>query len=315
MKQTDTIHKLIIQFFYTFSSLQKKMNHRRFPSSLFPLPIIFVLQVMLGIPHSLGIPEAYNNCSNAQFRCGRISVGYPFSGDGIPHFCGHPGLQLDCKNDTATIEIVNVRYQVLDIYPDRQTLRIARQDLIKNDLCNPKFQNSTLDYKVFDFPNARNYANVTLLFDCSNLTQTHLGNSNSSVNRSTGHNDWVLQKVVGSVSCATRVTVPILRSSLEVNLNYSSLLGGLQKGFEVKWKEDNQVCHKCMHTGGACGFGNTSQTICYCPNEKNPSDEITECPRPGMHFNFSSTSEDLKILFYYYYFLQFFFEQQEKISS
>ncbi|XWS30743.1 hypothetical protein CRYUN_Cryun23aG0015200 [Craigia yunnanensis] len=259
------------------------MNHRRFPSSLFPLPIIFVLQVMLGIPHSLGIPEAYNNCRGAQFKCGNIFAEYPFSGDGIPHFCGHPGLPLDCENGTATIKIVNVRYQVLAINPGRQTLRIARQDLIKNDLCNPKFQNSTLDYKLFDFANARDYANVTLLYDCSNLTETHLGNSSYSVNRSTGYNDWVLRKVDGYVSCSTRVTVPILRSSLEAKLNYSSLLGGLQKGFEVKWKEDSQVCQKCKDTGGVCGFGDRNQTNCHCPNEKKPSHEMTECSRPGFN--------------------------------
>ncbi|XWS30740.1 hypothetical protein CRYUN_Cryun23aG0014900 [Craigia yunnanensis] len=260
------------------------MNHRCFPSSLFPLPIIFVLQVMLGIPYSLGIPEAYNNCRDAHFKCGNISAGYPFSGDRIPHFCGHPGLQLYCENGIATIKIVNVRYQVLTINPGSQTLRIARQDLIKNNLCNPKFQNSSLDYKLFDLANARDYANVTLLYDCSNLTQTQLGNSNSSVNRSTGYNDWVLRNVNGSESCSTGVTVPILRSSLEVKLNYSSLLGGLQEGFEVKWKEDSQVCQKCKDTGGVCGFGVTNQTNCYCPNETNPLDEMKECPRQAYVF-------------------------------
>ncbi|XWS30742.1 hypothetical protein CRYUN_Cryun23aG0015100 [Craigia yunnanensis] len=241
------------------------MKDRRFPSSLFPLHIIFVLQVVLGIPQSLGIPEAYNNCRDAQFKCGNISAGYPFFGHGRPDFCGHPGLQLYCENDTPTIEIINIRYQVLDIHPDRQTLRIARQDLMKNDLCSPKFQNSTLDYKLFDFANALDYANVTLLYACSNLTQTHLGSSNYSVNISTSYND---PEVVGSVSCSTRVTVPILRSSLEVKVTHSSLLGGLQEGFEVKWKEDSQVCQKCKNTGGACGFGITNQTNCYCPNEK-----------------------------------------------
>ncbi|XWS30745.1 hypothetical protein CRYUN_Cryun23aG0015400 [Craigia yunnanensis] len=255
------------------------MNHRRSPSSFFPLPIIFVLQVMLGIPHSLGSPELYEGCRDAQFKCGNISAGYPFSGDGIPPFCGHPDLQLDCENDTPIIEIVNVRYQVLDIHPDRQTLWIARLDFIKNDLCNPEFPNSTLDYEPFDFAYTLDYAKVTLLYNCSNLTQTPLGHLNCNVNRAAGYNVWVLSEVVESVSCSARVTVPILRSSWKAILDYSSLRGGLQEGFEVKWKEDRHLCQMCNETGGECRFNWVNETICYCPNANEKWDEKTGCTR------------------------------------
>ncbi|XWS30748.1 hypothetical protein CRYUN_Cryun23aG0015700 [Craigia yunnanensis] len=234
---------------------------------------------MLGIPHSLGSPELYEGCRDAQFKCGNISAGYPFSGDGIPPFCGHPDLQLDCENGTPIIEIVNVRYQVLDIHPDRQTLWIARLDFIKNDLCNPEFPNSTLDYEPFDFAYTLDYAKVTLLYNCSNLTQTPLGHLNCNVNRAAGYNVWVLSEVVESVSCSARVTVPILRSSWKVILDYSSLRGGLQEGFEVKWKEDRHLCQMCKETGGECGFNSVNETICYCPNANEKWEGKTVCTR------------------------------------
>ncbi|XWS30730.1 hypothetical protein CRYUN_Cryun23aG0013500 [Craigia yunnanensis] len=255
------------------------MNHRRFPSSLFPLPIIFVLQVMLGIPHSLCSPEAYKDCRDTQFECGNISAGYPFTRhDGSFPYCGYPSLQLNCENDTSIIEIVDERYQVLDIHPDRQTLRIARKEFIENDLCNQEFQNSTLDSELFDFVNAPGCANVTLLYGCANSIQTFLGHFNCSLNRAGYKDFWVVSEDMDYVPCSGSVTVPILQSTVE-NFNYSLLVRDLQEGFEVKWKQYSQVCRKCEETGGACGVGSANQTICYCPNEKNPLDEKAGCTR------------------------------------
>ncbi|XP_022771996.1 LEAF RUST 10 DISEASE-RESISTANCE LOCUS RECEPTOR-LIKE PROTEIN KINASE-like 2.4 isoform X2 [Durio zibethinus] len=255
------------------------MNPRRFPSSLFPLLIIFVFQVKLGIPQSLGYPDRYTECRNPQFKCGNISAGYPFSGDGIPSFCGHPGLQLDCENDTPTIEIVNVKYQVLAIHTESQTIRIARQDFIKNNLCDPEFPNSILDNKLFDFIHAPGFAHVTLLYDCLHVIQTNLGHFNCSVNRKNYRNVWVVPaEFNSSVPCSANVTVPVLRSPLAKNFDYLLLLGELNEGFEVKWKLDSIACSKCIGTGGACGFGFNSQTICLCPNATNPWAEIPECP-------------------------------------
>ncbi|XWS75498.1 hypothetical protein CRYUN_Cryun01aG0094200 [Craigia yunnanensis] len=258
------------------------MNQRRFPSSLFPLPIIFVLQVMLGIPQSLGNPEFFKACRDAQFICGNISAEFPFPGPSIPSDCGHPVLKLDSKNHTPIIEINNVRYQVLDIHPDRQTLRIARLDIYNIGLCNLEFQNSALDYKLFDFVNASDYANVTLVYGCPNLAQTLPGHSNCKVHRAGYEDVWVVPEVIGSVPCSARVTVPIVRSSLAGICNYSLLLEGLKEGFEVKWKQDSQVCQKCKGTGGVCGFGFAYKTICFCTNP-HILEEQTECPPLNPH--------------------------------
>ena len=230
---------------------------------------------MLGIPQSLGNLEFYKACCNAQFICGNISAGFPFSGPGIPPDCGHPGLQLDCKNDTPTIEIYYVRYQVLDIHPD--PLRIARQEIYIISLCKPEFQNSVLDYKLFDFVNASGYANVTLLYGCLNLTQTLHFNYSANIH---GYKDvWVVSEGISSVSCPANVKVPIVRSFLAGIFNYLLLLEGSKVGFEVKWKQDRQVCQKFKRTGGACGFDPANQTTCFCPNA-NFLEELTECP-PG----------------------------------
>ncbi|XVF71597.1 hypothetical protein PTKIN_Ptkin12aG0051300 [Pterospermum kingtungense] len=290
-------------------------HHHRFLSSLFiPLSIFFVLiQVILEIPLSLGDTEAYETCRDARFKCGNISAGYPFSWDGIPLGCGQPDLQLLCENDTTTvIEIDDVRYEVLDIlpiFPDGQTLRIARQDYINNDSCNPGFQNRIPGYGPFQLVNASDHANVTLLYDCRNLKQRPLGHFNCS-----GHGDsykdiWVVSGVPDSVSCSARVTVPIKHRPPLANIpSYSWLLRYLQQGFDVKWKEDSGVCETCKATGGACGFNiGKNRTICYCPDTTlcycpNPTntwgwEELEECPRlaptlaRGKYFNFSRTSK------------------------
>ncbi|XVF71599.1 hypothetical protein PTKIN_Ptkin12aG0051500 [Pterospermum kingtungense] len=254
-------------------------HHHRFPSSpFFPLSIIFLLQVTLEIPLSLGNTSDYEACRDAQFECGNITAGYPFSGNGIPSFCGHPDLQLDCEyaTNSTTINIGDVRYEVLDILPDGQTLKIARQDLIKTDSCYPEFQNSDLDFGLFELVYASAYANVTLLYGCKNFTQTSLGHLNCTGNGDRYKDVWLVSEVNGSVPCSSSVTVPILRSSWAGTLNYSLLIGVLKEGFEVKWKADSQLCQICKETGGACGFNVENRTTCYCPNP-TPGEATKEC--------------------------------------
>ncbi|KAK6279789.1 hypothetical protein POUND7_020056 [Theobroma cacao] len=148
------------------------MHCRRFLPSLFPLPFFLLLLVIVRIPQSLGNPDGYNACRDARFKCGRISVGYPFSGDGIPVYCGHPRLQLHCEERTATIEILDVRYQVLHIYEEKQILRIARQDFL-NDFCHPHIKSSALDSSLF--AKTRDCVDVTLLYDCPSVIPSNIG--------------------------------------------------------------------------------------------------------------------------------------------
>ncbi|XVE72118.1 hypothetical protein DITRI_Ditri11bG0012700 [Diplodiscus trichospermus] len=200
---------------------------------------------MLAIPRSLGDPELYEDCRDRSFNCGSISAGYPFSGDGIPDYCGYPGPYLYCDGNRkiTTIEIDYVRYQVLELHQDDQTLTIARQDLNQNDLC--RFMNSPLDNELFDFVYAPGYANVTLLYGCPKSIEPSIPYFNCTANRKDYKDVWVACGRNGSVGCSSNITVPILQSSLPGGILSDFLLEGWKKGFEVKLKQDiAQVCEK-----------------------------------------------------------------------
>ncbi|OMO80252.1 hypothetical protein CCACVL1_13092 [Corchorus capsularis] len=145
------------------------MKSRRFPCSLFSLQVLFVSHVILGIPLSLsnpGLDMFVSTCRDSKFECGGISLGYPFSGEGITPGCGHRGLELSCDGGATMLEIEGVRYKVLHFSPVNRTLKIARQDL-ENSLCNPEPEGSIFDSTLFNITSLiPGYANVTLLYDC-----------------------------------------------------------------------------------------------------------------------------------------------------
>ncbi|GKU97600.1 hypothetical protein SLEP1_g10727 [Rubroshorea leprosula] len=114
--------------------------------------LLFVLLLVISeYPLSSSTPDLlYRSCSN-QFRCGKIVADFPFwGGEQRPHYCGYPGLELQCENDTAFIKIDGVRYRVLEIDPlyNPKKMRIAREDY-EGGLCPQSIQNTTLDATLF----------------------------------------------------------------------------------------------------------------------------------------------------------------------
>ncbi|WRX13644.1 Wall-associated receptor kinase [Theobroma cacao] len=266
------------------------MHCRRFLPSLFPLPFFLLLLVIVRIPQSLGNPDGYNACRDARFKCGRISVGYPFSGDGIPVYCGHPRLQLHCEERIATIEILDVRYQVLHIYEEKQILRIARQDFL-NDFCHPHIKSSALDSSLF--AKTRDCVDVTLLYDCPSVIPSNIGRY--TCNKDSGSRkdvSIILLPAVDPGECASNITVPIPQTSLQgIGNNSSRLEEALKEGFEVQWKLDSKGCQKCRDTGGTCFFDLQNQPNCYCPNDTGLS--LKECPFPNP--SQANTDEQVRI--------------------
>ncbi|KAL4362510.1 hypothetical protein GQ457_04G023300 [Hibiscus cannabinus] len=164
---------------------------------------------------------------------------------------------------TVSIEMVGVKYRVMEIRPDRQTLRIAREDLLENGCCRP--QTPIIDSEVFDLePAPSDYINATLYYDCPSLISSY---KNISV---TMHN-------LGLDGCSTSVTFPIFHTDdFYGNLDlFSFLKKAIERGFQVKWKEDAEACRKCNASGGACGFDLlNNQRFCYCPH---PNQNPNEC--------------------------------------
>ncbi|XVF20752.1 hypothetical protein REPUB_Repub12eG0030200 [Reevesia pubescens] len=225
------------------------MRCHRFSSSP-PLPLhLFSVLVMVAIPLSLSTPELYRNCSNAVFKCGKFTAGYPFYGGDRQEPCGHCGLQLYCNNETTIIEILGVGYQVLELDQDGQILRIARDDLIKYGFCGPYSAHpySALDSNLFEFVNATGlgYPNVTLFYDCLPSFVLFSCEVTGEAGIRTYKN--VSMMMIGNnppEGCSANVTVPILQTSLErIHSSSLRLEEALKTGFEVKWKlEDGEAC-------------------------------------------------------------------------
>ncbi|KAH1081884.1 hypothetical protein J1N35_021645 [Gossypium stocksii] len=223
--------------------------------------------------------QLYEKCRDAVFKCGNISIGYPFSGGDRDPECGHPGLNLHCDvfTNTTRIEIVGVKYEVLDIHHESRILRIAREDFIKNGSCHPQIpiQDSILNSEPFVLGSGN--TNLTLSYDCQSSSSLGIFPCNSS----NYNNVSITTDNIRPDGCAANVRVPILQSSWGRLRNDSlDLEEALETGFEVQWKEDTEACRKCNASGGACGFDKSNnQTFCYCPSGFESSPGSNECHR------------------------------------
>lgn len=260
-------------------------------SSIFPFPPclwlpIFVFLFAIRIPWCLSNPDWYTSCNTTHFVCGDIAVGFPFWGNDRPEFCGIPGLELKCENDTPTIKINDVKYRVLEIEEQSQSLRIAREDY-RNGVCHPLLINTTLDPQLFDY--APGYMNLTIIYGCP--IPAILGfPSLFSCPISGSENGYVLADAVGPGLCYHSVFVPVSEFDwATVMLNLSGLEESLKQGFQVKWKLDNTGCSNCVQSRGVCGYDLVSKdTTCYCQGQTLAAKTCTSSPdtapaNPGMH--------------------------------
>ncbi|MBA0686532.1 hypothetical protein Goari_014131, partial [Gossypium aridum] len=245
----------------------------------FFLPLLLFC-LFLGFLFSLSSPnQLYEKCRNAMFKCGNISIGYPFSGGDRDPECGHPGLELHCDvfTNTTEIEIVGVKYEVLDIHHESRILRIAREDFIKNGSCHPQIPNQDSILNSEPFVLGSGSINLTLSYDCQSSPSLGIFPCNSS----NYNNVSITTDNIRPDGCSANVRVPILQSSWERLRNDSlDLEEALETGFEVQWKEDTDACRKCNASGGACGFDKSNnQTFCYCPSGFESSPDSNECHR------------------------------------
>ncbi|XP_016702326.2 LEAF RUST 10 DISEASE-RESISTANCEUS RECEPTOR-LIKE PROTEIN KINASE-like 2.4 [Gossypium hirsutum] len=205
--------------------------------------------------------QLYEKCRDAVFKCGDISIGYPFSGGDRDPECGHPGLELHCEvfTNTTKIEIVGVKYEVLDIRHENQILRIARKDFIKNGSCHPQIpiQDSILNSEPFVLGSGN--TNLTMSYDCQSSSSLGIFPCDSS----NYNNVSITTNNIRPDGCSANVRVPILQSSWERLRNDSlDLEEALETGFEVQWKEDAEACRKCNVRGSVVGVVSIS-TICF----------------------------------------------------
>ncbi|KAK6255744.1 hypothetical protein SCA6_017049 [Theobroma cacao] len=238
----------------------------------FPSTHFFFLLLLFLHPTTPSPPPndtTFRNC-NQTISCGTITnLTYPFTGGPRPEYCGPPGFQLTCSNNT-TLELLtdSVSYRVIQLDPRTQIMTLSRSDLYNNPIpCMQNFTNTTLDSTIFT-PTSNN-ENLTFFYGCYSLNTS----SYKPPNMFTCNNSGAYY-VVGPVpvdpafkviQCNVSVTVPVLRSAANELVRNRSLLGEvLMEGFSVNYSIPyDDECAKCLDSGGDCGWF-SSRAICIC---------------------------------------------------
>ncbi|KAJ7975764.1 Leaf rust 10 disease-resistance locus receptor-like protein kinase [Quillaja saponaria] len=233
------------------------------------------LVILFEIPPCLGSVEDYTAC-NIQFKCGTITAGFPFWGDDRPEGCGHPKLLLNCSESNTTMEIMNIKYRILSLNSGTQTLRIAREDYLNGPCPSKVLSSTTLDDELFDY--GPDYRNLTLHYGCpaNSLSATNPGYFPCTIDGTNNRDAYAALDASTDILglCSTTVVVPILAivTSSQDFTNFSKVEEALRRGFDVKWKVDNEECKDCMGSNGACGYDSSSnQTTCYCKDQSSGS--------------------------------------------
>ncbi|KAL5571294.1 hypothetical protein UlMin_020891 [Ulmus minor] len=250
------------------------MKSNFFPySSPFPI-LLFSVFLMVGkLPMLLSF-NWYSTCSE-QFTCGGWNVGFPFWGGGRTESCGHMQLELYCKGNTPTIDIMDVTYSVGGLNETDQTLRLERVDFFDGVCSTPRFGNTSFDSRVFEY--APGYGEGMILYDCSNSTIAR-----TNVTCLDGTQRYLVRPTdfgFDGRSCGSRVTVGVFSN---INSDDSDVWSLPKYGFQVKYKVDNEACTNCTRSKGVCGYDwNSNQTICYCPNQYAWQNRRTCPPTPS----------------------------------
>ncbi|CAK9150673.1 unnamed protein product [Ilex paraguariensis] len=225
--------------------------------------------------------QEYAACDNL-FQCANISnLGYPFSGQTRPSYCGHPGFQLNCQGSVPLITILSMDYRVLAIDNQTQTLTVAREDMWNNN-CPTLLYNTTMDFTIFKY--ASNQQNVSLHYECTGLPGQTPSLPNQFDCPGNGTTSSISYFVMGDtsnsninlVTCNSSVLVPVnpvstlaLSSPSASMINLRAALAG---GFQLQWDANDTNCKQCIQSRGLCGSSNSDSTsfACYCADGPYP---------------------------------------------
>ncbi|GLT65425.1 hypothetical protein SLA2020_378600 [Shorea laevis] len=314
---------ILYQFLFSLQSLDQPLLeiHPSIPPVPHPHPFknmnyfplfVMILLVISETPLSSSNSDLYRTCSN-QFKCGKVSAGFSFWGEGQrPRECGHPGLQLQCKNnETAILEIVGVRYRVLEIPQHGKRLKIAREDY-EGGICPQNIQhipNTNLD--ASPFVSAPDYKTIILLYGCTTFIPlwSSLGNFSCSLKGFNSSKGYIHPGVLpGPVGCSANATVLVHESFFFLPpqiITQEIVEQALKDGFEVEWKVDDEWrCSKCIKSKGYCGIDPANKTVCYCqePNSSEPEClPLPPAPSPSARLPSNADKRGKYLMSRYYY--------------
>ncbi|PKI69940.1 hypothetical protein CRG98_009815 [Punica granatum] len=246
------------------------------------LPLFSLLFILIRVPQSSGSSSWFSNCSSS-FSCGDIrDVNFPFWGGDRPYGCGHPALELTCKNNSTSVLIGGLKYLVREVNSDTQLLRIARQDFLEG-ICLKKFVNTTLDPELFDL--VPGYTNFSFMYGCPPMYYPFPTQFKCSSNGLQNPDGYIFLGDKWPSACVTSVVVPLYDTMLSPFENSSvDFQSVLQEGFEVKLKVDSDACSECVQSNGVCGYDLIANgTTCYCSGQSSGSKScaFTFTPSPA----------------------------------
>ncbi|GAA0160388.1 hypothetical protein Leryth_027248 [Lithospermum erythrorhizon] len=253
-------------FLYSITSLSVLCTGHTMKSLIsFVQSVSFVIVTFLFLTHLSSFDASqYAACGNV-FSCGMLTgIDYPFYGVDRPIECGYPGFELDCDDEVATMEMMGVKYRVLDINQGTQTLSIAREDLTEDICQDDKIISSSLDSRLFEHA-SNNYLNVTILYGCPETPGEVSNQFSCAVDGTANSNGYIVEGVQGPANCLASVVVPVRNTSFQGPADFGELLA---QGIEIRSKVDNTVCNECKNSSGRCGFNQTStQFTCLCDDQ------------------------------------------------
>ncbi|XP_073003279.1 LEAF RUST 10 DISEASE-RESISTANCEUS RECEPTOR-LIKE PROTEIN KINASE-like 1.2 isoform X2 [Typha latifolia] len=228
-----------------------------------------------------------NSTSCAPYRCGNVSISYPFYLSEAPtippQYCGFPGMGVFCDNGRTPILLTQSgNYTITNIDYGNRTVFLADTDVYnaRNSSCLRVqhnltfFSNSWLEYTPSD-------AYLAFFFNCSptilnaepigclsgNQCKAFVFPTNAS--ELEYGPDW-------AHTCLEIVVAPVLDKD---PITVSNLMNGygelLKSGFQLTWPEQgSDDCKSCEQSGGRCGFNQTSTTYwvpsCFCSDGLHP---------------------------------------------
>ncbi|XP_031276458.1 LEAF RUST 10 DISEASE-RESISTANCE LOCUS RECEPTOR-LIKE PROTEIN KINASE-like 2.7 [Pistacia vera] len=251
---------------------------------LFFFKTSIVISILIVPRYVHGYNEGYSKCSST-FNCGNFTgIGYPFWGNNKPGYCGHPGFKLDCQGEKITIEIMSLKYQILDINLESQLLHIARTDFLQNNICPSSFVNSSLNASLFSYTINDGYA--TLLYDCDPTAKAHEEPNEFScpINNHPRGAYFIMPTNFSSNykparGCNISLLMPVLAISVQRYMNLSLTVDEvIKEGFEVRWIMEQVQCKNCINSGGKCGYNLSQKEFsCFCRDDEAYA---WTCPSP-----------------------------------
>ncbi|KAK8327452.1 hypothetical protein V6Z12_A11G183500 [Gossypium hirsutum] len=253
---------------------------------------LFFLFVLTRVPTILSVDDPRYSTCRETLTCGSVSnISYPFWGLNRLSYCGQPGFELRCENDVAEIMMNENTLRVLDIDPERQILKVAREDYW-NGYCPTKFINTSINYDHFNY--GSNLRNLTLFYGCNlPTTPTFTVFTNCSINNTLTDMSYATRNMLVDTrysTCRGIVVVPVYEAAAkDLEVNPMTIQAALRGGFELQWKADNDECRRCRDSDGVCGYNQISNSFtCFCSDK--PSETTCLPPTEVFSNNYLSCS-------------------------